>query len=164
MTEKKLGGQTAALACPPVLAGWANVVGQKEGAGPLGPYFDVVAQDDSLGQPSWERAERLMQQQALSLALDRAGPGAPQPDWLFAGDLLNQCIGASYAARAHGLPYFGLYGACSTLGEGLCLAAMTLDGGFGARAGVVVSSHFCTAERQYRTPLEYGGQRTPTAQ
>ena len=134
MTEKKLGGQTAALACPPVLAGWANVVGQKEGAGPLGPYFDVVAQDDSLGQPSWERAERLMQQQALSLALDRAGPGAPQPDWLFAGDLLNQCIGASYAARAHGLPYFGLYGACSTLGEGLCLAAMTLDGGFGARA------------------------------
>ena len=95
MTEKKLGGQTAALACPPVLAGWANVVGQKEGAGPLGPYFDVVAQDDSLGQPSWERAERLMQQQALSLALDRAGPGAPQPDWLFAGDLLNQCIGAS---------------------------------------------------------------------
>lgn len=164
MTEKKLGGQTAALACPPVLAGWANVVGQKEGAGPLGPYFDVVAQDDSLGQPSWERAERLMQQQALSLALDRAGPGAPQPDWLFAGDLLNQCIGASYAARAHGLPYFGLYGACSTLGEGLCLAAMTLDGGFGARAGVVVSSHFCTAERQYRTPLEYGSQRTPTAQ
>ena len=164
MTEKKLGGQTAALACPPVLAGWANVVGQKEGAGPLGPYFDVVAQDDSLGQPSWERAERLMQQQALSLALDRAGPGAPQPDWLFAGDLLNQCIGASYAARAHGLPYFGLYGACSTLGEGLCLAAMTLDGGFGQRAGVVVSSHFCTAERQYRTPLEYGGQRTPTAQ
>ena len=140
------------------------MVGQKEGAGPLGPYFDVVAQDDSLGQPSWERAERLMQQQALSLALDRAGPGAPQPDWLFAGDLLNQCIGASYAARAHGLPYFGLYGACSTLGEGLCLAAMTLDGGFGQRAGVVVSSHFCTAERQYRTPLEYGGQRTPTAQ
>lgn len=164
MTEKKLGGQTAALACPPVLAGWANVVGQKEGAGPLGPYFDVVAQDDSLGQPSWERAERLMQQQALSLALDRAGPGAPQPDWLFAGDLLNQCIGASYAARAHGLPYFGLYGACSTLGEGLCLAAMTLDGGFGQRAGVVVSSHFCTAERQYRMPVPYGSQRTPTAQ
>lgn len=164
MTEKKLGGQTAALACPPVLAGWANVVGQKEGAGPLGPYFDVVAQDDSLGQPSWERAERLMQQQALSLALDRAGPGAPQPDWLFAGDLLNQCIGASYAARAHGLPYFGLYGACSTLGEGLCLAAMTLDGGFGQRAGVVVSSHFCTAERQYRMPVPYGSQRSPTAQ
>ena len=164
MTEKKLGGQTAALACPPVLAGWANVVGQKEGAGPLGPYFDVVAQDDSLGQPSWERAERLMQQQALSLALDRAGPGAPQPDWLFAGDLLNQCIGASYAARAHGLPYFGLYGACSTMGEGLILASMALDGDFGRRAGVMASSHFCTAERQYRTPLEYGGQRTPTAQ
>lgn len=79
MTEKKLGGQTARLACPPVLAGWANVVGQKEGAGPLGPYFDVVAQDDSLGQPSWERAERLMQQQALSLALDRLAPARPSP-------------------------------------------------------------------------------------
>ena len=118
MTEKKLGGQTAALACPPVLAGWANVVGQKEGAGPLGPYFDVVAQDDSLGQPSWERAERLMQQQALSLALDRAGPGAPQPDWLFAGDLLNQCIGASYAARAHGLPMTN-YGMCISLAQGV---------------------------------------------
>ena len=85
-------------------------------------------------------------------------------DWLFAGDLLNQCIGSSFAARGQDIPFFGLYGACSTMGEGLALASMTLDGGFGEWAAVVVSSHFCTAERQYRTPLEYGGQRTPTAQ
>ena len=164
MTEKKLGGQTAALACPPVLAGWANVVGQKEGAGPLGPYFDVVAQDDSLGQPSWERAERLMQQQALSLALDRAGPGAPQPDWLFAGDLLNQCIGTSFGLRSFHIPFYGLYGACSTMGESLALAAMLIDGGFAEKAAAQASSHFCTAERQYRMPVPYGSQRTPTAQ
>ena len=164
MTEKKLGGQTAALACPPVLAGWANVVGQKEGAGPLGPYFDVVAQDDSLGQPSWERAERLMQQQALSLALDRAGPGAPQPDWLFAGDLLNQCIGTSFGLRSFHIPFYGLYGACSTMGESLSLAALLIDGGFARLAAAMTSSHYCTAERQYRMPVPYGSQRTPTAQ
>ena len=105
-----------------------------------------------------------MQQKALTLALEKAGPGEGQLDWLFAGDLLNQCISSSFAARDQKCPFFGLYGACSTMGEGLALAAMTLDGGFGQRAGVVVSSHFCTAERQYRTPLEYGSQRTPTAQ
>ena len=105
-----------------------------------------------------------MQKQALALALDKAGQAASTMDWLFAGDLLNQCIGSSFAARGQDIPFFGLYGACSTMGEGLALASMTLDGGFGEWAAVVVSSHFCTAERQYRTPLEYGGQRTPTAQ
>ena len=105
-----------------------------------------------------------MQGLALDAALKRAGLHTPDLDLLLAGDLLNQCIGAGYAARAAGVPFFGLYGACSTMGEGLALAAMTLDGGFGEWAGVVVSSHFCTAERQYRTPLEYGGQRTPTSQ
>lgn len=105
-----------------------------------------------------------MQQKALSLALGKCGLSPQQLDWLFAGDLLNQCVSSSFAARGQKIPFFGLYGACSTFGEGLILASMTLDGGFGQRAGVVVSSHFCTAERQYRTPLEYGCQRTPTAQ
>ena len=164
METKKLGGQTAALSAPPSFAGWANVAGKKEGAGPLSATFDHIASDDSFGQPSWEKAESAMQRQALSLALDRAGYSVSQLDWLFAGDLLNQCIGSSYAARELGVSYFGLYGACSTMGEGLILAAMALDGGFGEAAGVTVSSHFCSAERQYRTPLEYGGQRAPTAQ
>jgi len=164
MTTKKLGSQTAALANPPSFAGHANVVGKKEGEGPLADSFDYIAEDDTFGEATWEKSESAMQKQALTLALDKAGQAAANLDWLFAGDLLNQCIGSSYAARGQSVPFFGLYGACSTMGEGLVLASMTLDGGFGEFAGVVVSSHFCSAERQYRTPLEYGGQRTPTAQ
>ena len=164
MTTKKIGTQTAALANPPTLAAWANVVGKKEGEGPLAATFDYIDSDDTFGEATWEKSESAMQKQALGLALNKAGQAASALDWLFAGDLLNQCIGSSYAARGQDIPFFGLYGACSTMGEGLALASMTLDGGFGEWAGVVVSSHFCTAERQYRTPLEYGGQRTPTAQ
>ncbi len=164
MTTKKLGAQTAALANPPTLAAWANVVGKKEGEGPLRSTFDYIDTDDTFGESTWEKSESAMQKQSLGLALNKAGQAASNLDWLFAGDLLNQCIGSSYAARGQQVPFLGLYGACSTMGEGLALASMTLDGGFGEWAGVVVSSHFCTAERQYRTPLEYGGQRTPTAQ
>lgn len=164
MTTKKLGSQTAVLANPPTLAAWANVVGKKEGEGPLAAAFDYIDSDDTFGEATWEKSESAMQKQALALALNKAGQAASNLDWLFAGDLLNQCIGSSYAARGQQVPFLGLYGACSTMGEGLALASMTLDGGFGELAGVVVSSHFCTAERQYRTPLEYGGQRTPTAQ
>jgi stage V sporulation protein AD len=164
MTTKKLGEQTVALAVPPSFAGHANVAGKKEGDGPLADSFDLISADDTFGESTWEKSESAMQRQALTLALDKAGQSASNLDWLFAGDLLNQCIGSSYAARAEGVPFFGLYGACSTMGEGLALASMLLDGGFGEWVGVVVSSHFCSAERQYRTPLEYGGQRTPTAQ
>ena len=158
MTTKKIGMQTAALANPPTLASWANVVGKKEGEGPLADTFDYIDGDDTFGESTWEKSESAMQKQALGLALNKAGQAAASLDWIFAGDLLNQCIGSSFAARGQDVPFFGLYGACSTMGEGLALAAMTLDGGFGEWAGVVVSSHFCTAERQYRTPLEYGGQ------
>ena len=164
MTGKKLGKQTAALAQPPSVVGYGNVVGKKEGEGPLAATFDYIAGDDTFGEATWEKAESAMQRQALTQALNKAGRSGSDLDWLFAGDLLNQCIGSSYAARSAGVPFFGLYGACSTMGEGLALAAMTLDGGFGQWAGVVVSSHFCSAERQYRNPLEYGGQRPPTAQ
>ena len=164
MSTKKLGSQTVALSAPPSIIGRANVVGKKEGEGPLAKFFDYIAPDDTFGESTWEKSESAMQKKSLSLALNKAGQAACDLDWLFAGDLLNQCIGSSYAAREQNVPFFGLYGACSTMGEGLALASMTLDGGFGQRAGVVVSSHFCSAERQYRSPLEYGGQRTPTAQ
>lgn len=164
MTTKKIGTQTAALANPPTLAGWANVAGKKEGEGPLAHTFDYIDGDDTFGESTWEKSESAMQKQALSLALNKAGQAASSLDWLFAGDLLNQCISSSFAARGSDVPFFGLYGACSTMGEGLALASMTLDGGFGEWAAVTASSHFCSAERQYRTPLEYGGQRTPTAQ
>lgn len=164
MSKKKLGQQTVALSHPPSFLTCANVVGQLEGQGPLGKTFDLIDSDDTFGESTWEKSESAMQKKALTLALDKLGQGASTLDWLFAGDLLNQCIGSSFAAREQHIPFFGLYGACSTMGEGLILASMALDGDFGRRAGVMASSHFCTAERQYRTPLEYGSQRTPTAQ
>ena len=164
MSAKKTGQQTAVLASPPTILCAGNVVGRMEGEGPLAACFDDVDQDDTFGEATWEQSERAMQQKALALALQKGGLTAQQLDYLFACDLLNQCVSSSYAAREQKIPFFGLYGACSTFGEGLILASMALDGGFGERAGVVVSSHFCTAERQYRTPLEYGCQRTPTAQ
>ena len=148
MTTKKIGTQTAALANPPSLAAWANVVGKKEGEGPLADTFDYIDGDDTFGESTWEKSESAMQKQALTLALNKAGQAASSLDWLFAGDLLNQCIGSSFAARGQEVPFFGLYGACSTMGEGLALAAMTLDGGFGEWAAVTASSHFCSAERQ----------------
>ena len=164
MPTKKLGSQTVALAEPPAIIGHANVVGKKEGDGPLADSFDHIEQDDTFGEKSWEKAETAMQKLALAKALDKAGQAASNLDYLFAGDLLNQCIGSGFAARGQDIPFFGLYGACSTMGESLSLAAMVIDGGFAQFAGAVTSSHFCTAERQCRTPLEYGGQRTPNAQ
>ena len=125
MTTKKLGRQTVALANPPTLAGHANVVGKKEGEGPLASSFDLIGSDDTFGEATWEKSESAMQKQALALALDKAGQAASAMDWLFAGDLLNQCIGSSFAARGQDIPFFGLYGACSTMAEGLALAAMT---------------------------------------
>ena len=162
--SKKLGAQTYALAHPPVVLGFGGVGGRKESEGPLGRYFDYISTDDTFGESTWEKAESAMQKQALTIALNRAGKTPPDLDFLLAGDLLNQCIGSAFAARGFGIPFLGLYGACSTMGESTALASLLLDGGFGTLAGAVTSSHFCSAERQYRTPLEYGGQRTPTAQ
>ncbi|MPM06016.1 Stage V sporulation protein AD [bioreactor metagenome] len=164
MTTKKLGKQTVAFAEPPSIIGHACVAGKKEGDGPLGASFDQICADDTFGESTWEKAESAMQKQALSSALEKAKLPACSLDFLFAGDLINQCIGSSFAARGQDISYFGLYGACSTMAEGLILSSIVLDGGFGSFAAAVTSSHFCSAERQYRTPLEYGAQRTPTAQ
>ncbi len=164
MNNKKLGAQTAAFSTPPVVIGHGNVVGKKEGEGPLSGCFDFVSQDDYFGEKTWEKAECAMQEQALQNALKNAGKQGGDLDFLLAGDLLNQCISSSFAARSQKAPFLGLYGACSTMGESLLLAAMLVDAGYGRLAAAVTSSHFCTAERQYRTPVEYGGQRPPTAQ
>ena len=161
---RKLGQQTIVPDQSITVLSAGCAVGKKEGEGPLRQYFDHIDTDDTFGQDSWENAEIAMQKRALSQALDKAALTAGQLDWLFAGDLLNQCVCSSFAARNLSLPFFGLYGACSTMGEGLCLSTLVLDGGGGQRAAVLSSSHFCSAERQYRTPLEYGCQRTPTAQ
>lgn len=162
--NKKLGKQSFILQNPPVIVAHANVVGKKEGEGPLKGEFDLIGTDNTFGQPTWEKAERTMQKIALNRAMEKARISPDKLDLVFAGDLLNQCISSGYNARDFGIPFFGLYGACSTMSESLALAAMTLDGGFGTYAAAEASSHFCSAERQYRTPLEYGSQRPPTAQ
>ena len=164
MANKKLGRQAVALQAPPSVIGSAAVVGKKEGEGPLAATFDHISQDDSFGERSWEKAESAMQKMALAAALSKAGLSVSGLDYLLAGDLLNQCIGSGFAVRGQDVPFFGLYGACSTMAESLSLAAMLLDGGCGTKIAAMTSSHFCSAERQYRSPLEYGGQRTPTAQ
>jgi stage V sporulation protein AD len=127
-------------------------------------YFDSVSDDAYFGEATWEKAESEMQRQTLDLALSKANLPITSLEYLFAGDLLNQCTSSSFAHRRSGLPYIGLYGACSTMAQTLGVAASFIDSGLGDTAACITSSHFCTAERQFRTPLEYGGQRTPTAQ
>lgn len=142
----------------------ATVVGGKEHAGPLGEHFDYFNDGDRFGQDTWEKAESEMQRMALAAALDKGHLVQEQVDMLFAGDLLNQCVGSSYGLLSYDIPYFGLYGACSTSAEGLMLAASMVSGGHAKVAAAVTSSHNAAAERQFRTPLEYGGQRPPTGQ
>lgn len=142
----------------------ASVVGNQEKKGPLGEFFDLHGTDDRFGQKTWERAEAEMQRLALNTALAKCSMRDTDLSAIFAGDLLNQCIGAAYGLQDFDAPYFGLYGACSTAAEGLVLSALVVSGGMMQRTAAVASSHNCTAERQYRSPLEYGAQRAPTAQ
>ena len=159
-----MGGQTVRLQSPPTAAAWAAVVGKLEGEGPLGQNFDFISEDSYFGEASWEKAESAMMKQCFSLACDKGQIAPSQLDYLFAGDLLNQCTGSAFALRDSDVPFFGLYGACSTMTESLSLAAMVVDGGFADAVCAATCSHFCSSERQFRFPLEYGGQRPPTAQ
>jgi stage V sporulation protein AD len=143
---------------------YASVVGKKEGEGPLASYFDVIHTDDTLGEKTWEKAESRLQKDAVNKALQKGGLSTTDIDVMLAGDLLNQCIGSTYGLREMEIPFIGLYGACSTMAESLCVGSLMLDSEAMKTALCVTSSHFCSAERQFRTPLEYGGQRTPTAQ
>ncbi|MGO5050078.1 stage V sporulation protein AD [Dysosmobacter sp. Sow4_B12] len=164
MNSKRLGRRTVALSAPPSVLACACVGGKFEGQGPLGTCFDELGEDSFFGESTWEKAESAMQKRALSRALDKARLKAGDLDYILAGDLLNQCVGSAFGLRDFGIPFYGLYGACSTMGESLALASLLIDGGFARRAAAMTSSHFCTAERQYRMPVPYGSQRTPTAQ
>ena len=164
MSSKRIGSRTAALSNPPAILSFANIGGKLEGEGPLAQCFDELCDDSFFGEKTWEKGESAMQKKVLYRALERAGMEPKDVEYIFAGDLLNQCIGSSFGLREFGIPFFGLYGACSTMGESLALAAMSIDGGFARTAAALTSSHFCTAERQYRMPVPYGNQRTPTAQ
>ena len=161
---KRTGRYTIKLDTPVAVMGYASVAGKKEGEGPLAGYFDAVSEDTTFGEKSWEKAESRMQSNVLDLALKKANVTAGSVDMIFAGDLLNQCIGSSYGLRSSGIPFAGLYGACSTMAESLAMASVFVEGGFANIAAAVTSSHFCSAERQYRFPLEYGGQRPPSTQ
>lgn len=161
---KRIGSKTLILSSSPSIIGYAAVGAKKEKQEPLAGYFDLLSDDSSFGQKTWEKAETHMQKTAIELALQKCNTQKDQIDFLFAGDLLNQCISSAYASRDMLIPFFGLYGACSTMSESLCLASMFVDTGLGQRCLAATSSHFCSAERQFRFPLEYGGQRTPTAQ
>jgi len=139
-------------------------VGQKESEGPLGSYFDAKYTDDLLGQDSWEMAESILMKNTVSGALTKAGKTFDEIDMILAGDLLNQCTASSFAIKETGIPFLGMYGACSTFAEGLCVGSMILGGGYADTLAVTTSSHFCSSQKQYRFPLEYGEVRTPTSQ
>ena len=162
--SKRVGKRTVALPARPGVVSWASIAGRKEHEGPYGERFDQILEDELNGETSFESAERKMLETAVTLCARKAGCAMEQVQMLLAGDLLNQIVSAGYAARNLQIPFYGLYGACSTMSESLSLGAMLADGGYADRLIAATCSHFCTAERQYRAPLELGNQRTPTAQ
>ncbi|RKD34702.1 stage V sporulation protein AD [Thermohalobacter berrensis] len=164
MAQKKIGKQTVKFQNPPSIISTASIVGPKEGEGPLKEYFDIILEDDLYDQDSWEKAESKMLEDAMKMAIKNAKLLEEQIEYILAGDLLNQIISSSFAVRQLQRPYFGLYGACSTMTESLSLGSMIVDGGFADNVLCATSSHFCTAERQYRFPLELGNQRPFTSQ
>lgn len=161
---KKAGKNTYIPSSAVTVGAWQAIVGQKEKEGPLGKYFDLYSNDEYFGQETYEKAEAQMQKEAMNRVFEKANLRDEDVDFIFAGDLLNQCVSSAYGSRDRGAGYFGLYGACSTVIEAAIIAAMTIDGGFANRAVAITSSHFCTAERQYRYPLNYGSVRPPSAQ
>ena len=161
--EQMLGTQSLRYAEACYILASASVVGKKEGEGPLGNCFDMICEDDKFGQENWEKAESQLQKEALTLALGKAGVKKEDLRYLFAGDLLGQNMATSFGLLDFQVPLFGLYGACSTAGESLSLASMCVAGGFAELVGAVTSSHFASAEKQFRYPLEYANQRPLSA-
>lgn len=161
---KRIGRQTVKLDNQPVITETASIAGIKEGEGPLKDFFDQVLTDDTLGEKTWEKSESMLQKQTAMLALEKSRLAQGDINYILAGDLLNQCVGAHYSMRELDIPFFGLYGACSTMTESLSIGSMLVDGGFADHLLCLTSSHFCSSEKQFRYPLEYGGQRAPSAQ
>ena len=164
MANNKCGKQSFIPPSPPVITAWASIAGKKESEGPLKDYFDETFTDNHFGEKTWELAEKKLQQIALNRLAEKAGISKDLFDIVLSGDLLNQCIGSSFSLRNMNMPHLGLYGACSTMAESLLLAALLTGADYADRVVAMTSSHFASSERQYRFPLAYGGQRTPTAQ
>lgn len=157
--QKRIGKQTVRLQTPVSILATASTVGQKEGDGPLGAYFDVVEPDSMMGEDSWEKAESRFVAKNMELALKKANLEAAQMDYVLCGDLLNQCIGTTFGIKDFGIPFLGLFGACATVGEAMSVGSMLIDGGFAEHILCGASSHFCSAEKQFRFPLPLGIQR-----
>ena len=164
MAEKKLGKQTVAFKNPPTITSAYSIVGPKEGEGPLAKYFDIILEDEFWGEKTWEKTEAKIVKECIAGCLGKEKVNNEDIDYLFSGDLLNQCISSSFGIRERAIPYFGLFGACSTFVEGLALGAMVIDGGMADITIASTSSHFCSAEKQFRFPLELGNQRPPSSQ
>lgn len=161
---KKIGTQTFKLDNPVTIFETASIVGKKEADGPLAKYFDVCLQDEFFGEKTWEKAESKMIKFAIETVIRKSNIAVSDIDYLLAGDLLNQCISSSFGIRDFEIPFLGIFGACSTFVEGMMIGSMLLDGGAGNYALAATSSHFCSAEKQFRFPLELGNQRPPTSQ
>lgn len=161
---ERIGKSTVRFSNKPSVIGYASVVGKKEFEGPLSGEFDTHDVDSRFGEKSYEKAESRMQKIAVETALHKAKLSEKNIDIIFAGDLLNQCVGSSFGLRAMGIPFAGIYGACSTMTLGIILASLCVDSGAANISAAVTSSHFCSAERQYRYPLEYGSVRPQSAQ
>ena len=161
---KKIGKQTISFDAPPVIIGTASIVGPKEAEGPMAKYFDKCLEDEFWGEKSWEKAESKIVKETSVLTINKANLSNEQIDYCFSGDLLNQCISSSFGLRDSSIPLFGIFGACSTFVEGLSLGAVFAEISGANNILALASSHFCSAEKQFRFPLELGNQRTPTAQ
>ena len=164
MAEKKLGKQTVAFKNPPAITSAYSIVGPKEGEGPLAKYFDIILEDEFWGEKTWEKTEAKIVKECIAGCLGNEKVNNEDIDYLFSGDLLNQCVSSSFGIRERAIPYFGLFGACSTFVEGMTLGAMVIDGGMADITIASTSSHFCSAEKQFRFPLELGNQRPPASQ
>jgi Stage V sporulation protein AD (SpoVAD). len=161
--SKKIGNQTIRFANPPIIVSAAAIVGKKEGEGPLADFFDKVVDDPNWGEDSWEKAESKFVRETMALAINKASIKTKDIDYVFSGDLLNQCCGSTFGIKDFKIPFFGLFGACSTMGESMSLGAMAVDGGFATNVLCGAGSHFCSAEKQFRFPLGMGTQRPPSA-
>lgn len=161
---KKIGKQTIKFDCPPSIVSTASTVGPKESNGPLSRYFDTCLEDEFWGESTWEKAESKIIRETVNYAISKSGLPQEKIDFCFAGDLLNQCISSSFGLRDLNIPFFGVFGACSTFVESLILASTFLSGNACENVICATSSHFCSAEKQFRFPLELGNQRPPTSQ
>lgn len=161
--NEHIGKQSIRFGAPPNIIGYGSIAGLKEGEGPLGRYFDQIVEDVLFGEETWEKAESKFQKEAVKRALKNANVSKDDIDYLFAGDLLGQLIATSFGIKEFGIPFYGLFGACSTMAESLQLASMAIAGGFATNVVAMTSSHYCGAEKQFRFPLEYGNQRPLSA-